>query len=114
MAIATHLIKIKGSFNEKEWTEEKIRNLVERKIQQEVERFYYPDLELFQVTNNNIEVWVFVSAFPSEVTNEIIEKWLQDHVKEEGIEVKDFEIKEMISFSNFNDKPEFFIITQTR
>jgi len=51
-------------------------------------------LELFQIQeNNDIDIWVYISALPSEVDNQIVDKWIKDHLKEEGIEAKGFEIK---------------------
>ncbi len=32
----------------------------------------------------------------SEVTNDIIDKWIQDHIKDDGISVNDFELEEYI------------------
>jgi len=93
MHIATHLIKIKGKIDKHIWTEEKLRNYVNSKIDDEIVCFYHTDLELFGIENEVINVWVFVSASPSNVSRDIIGKWLSDHIKEEGITVTSFEIE---------------------
>ena len=92
--IATHLIKIKGKIDVHIWTEEKLRNYVNSKIDDDVLSFYHTDLELFGIENEVINVWVFVSASPSNVSRNIIDKWLSDHIKEEGLTITSFEIEE--------------------
>ncbi len=49
---------------------------------------------------NNAEVWVYVHAFPSEISKKVIEGWLKDHTKESGINVKGFEIVEVANLLN--------------
>ncbi len=95
MALATHLIKIKGTFDERMWTIEKIKKLIQKKIKEEIMDIYHAEVEKFRVSENTVEVWVLVSALPSEVTNEIIDKWLSDHMKERGIEIKKFSVDEI-------------------
>lgn len=53
MVYATHLIKVKGTFNPKRWTKEKLREYVDNKIK-EIRSFYHPDLELFKVKDDTI------------------------------------------------------------
>lgn len=106
MRIATHLIKIKGIFDKDIWghdheiAETKLRQYVDTKIKDEIENLYHADLELFQIDDNKIEVWVFISAFQYEASKDLIEKWLNEHIKEEGIKVIVFEIDEK-SDNNF-------------
>lgn len=95
MAIATHLIKIKGRFDVQKWTEEKLRKYVNEKISKEIYSFFHAETELFQIQKGSIEVWVYVSALPSEA--KLIEKWIDDHIKEDGIEVGKFEVEEIMS-----------------
>jgi thymidylate synthase len=97
MTIATHLIKINGKFDKNIWTEDKLENYVRSKIEDDIKSFYHTDLELFGIDDEIINVWVFVSALPSEVSRDIVGKWLNDHIKEEGIVVTSFEIEERFS-----------------
>ncbi len=92
MVLATHLIKIKGNFNRNKWTEKKLEEYVKQKIK-EIEPSFHTELELFQIQDNNIDVWVYISALPSEVSDKIVDKWIKTHLKEEGIETKEFEKK---------------------
>ncbi len=104
MAIATHLIKIKGSLDIEKWTEEKIKKYIDKKIKEEIESLYHADLELLRVKDKDVEVWVYISALLSEATEHIIKKWLKDHIIEDGIAVKDFEIVEVVNLLNFADR----------
>ncbi|MBU4338998.1 hypothetical protein KKD57_05600 [Patescibacteria group bacterium] len=92
MVIATHLIKIKGDFDVRKWTEKKLEEYVRQKIK-EIDSSFHTDLELFQIQDNNIKVWVYISALPSEVSDKIVGDWIKTHLKEEGIETKEFKIK---------------------
>lgn len=94
MNITTHLIKIKGKFDKSTLTEEDIEKYVRSKMCGDIKSFYHADLELFGIDDDIINVWVFVSALSSEVTRDIIDKWLRNHIKEEGITITDFEIEE--------------------
>jgi hypothetical protein len=95
MHIATHLIKIKGKINRNIWTEDKLGEYIRSKIDDNITSFYRADLELFGIEDDVVNVWVFVSALPSEVSRDIIDKWLNDHIKEEGITVTEFEIEDL-------------------
>lgn len=95
MTIATHLIKIKGEFDEN-WNEEKLRTFVKTKIMTEIDEYFHTDLELFQIKDNIIDVWVYLKALieDSELEN-ITAKWLKNHIKEEGITIKNLEIEKI-------------------
>jgi hypothetical protein len=94
MAIATHIIKIKGTFDNEKWTEEQLRCLVRDKIKDEIESIYHPDLELFQVKDGSIEVWVYISDLtPLELLEKNIRDWLKNHIKEEGLTIDNVEIE---------------------
>ncbi len=102
MSVATHIVKVNGTFDPKKWTKETLKNYVKKKIKVKETIFgdeegifitFHPDLELFQVEKNTIKIWVFVTGYPSEVTNKIVEKWLTDNIKEDGLKVKSFEIE---------------------
>lgn len=95
MPIATHLIEVQGTFDEN-WTEEKLKEYVKRKFKTEIDGGWHPDLELFGIEQPNIiKIWVYVQEAASGLANrKVIEKWLKDHVKEEGLIVTNFEIKE--------------------
>ncbi|MEA2097959.1 MAG: hypothetical protein U9P70_02700 [Patescibacteria group bacterium] len=110
MAFATHLIKIKGSFDVQKWTKEKLRKYIDEKISTEIYSFYHAEIELFQIKKNNIEIWVYISAFPSEATNRIIEKWIEDHIKEDGIETKEFKVEEKRSLLDSNNEESSQIV----
>ncbi len=99
MSIATHIVKIKGTFDEKLWNEKKIEDYVDYKIENEIDETFNTDLELINITDNNIEIWVFIFAFPSEVDNRIIDKWIKDHIKEEGLKVESFEFKQLVDIT---------------
>lgn len=110
MVIATHIIKIRGIFDENIFKENELKDYVESKIKSEIDSSFHTDLELFKVDGNKIDVWVFISAFPSEVTRNIIDKWIRDHIKEEGITVNDFEFEEIINMTeNVSHKNKFFV-----
>lgn len=100
MHIATHLIKIKGKINRNIWTEDKLDKYVISKIDGDITSFYHADLELFGIEEEVANVWVFVCARPSEVSRDIIDKWLNDHIKEEGIVVTEFEIEELFDLAH--------------
>ena len=105
MSIATHLIKVKGEFDSSLWNENLLETYVIKKIK-EIEDVLHPDLELFSVKignkkvtiemngyiYNEIEVWLYVCGYPSEVTQKVVEKWAKDHIIEEGLFVKKINI----------------------
>lgn len=91
MVFATHFIKVKGSFDQNKWTEKKLEKYVKQKIK-EIEPSFHTELELFQIQDNNIEVWVYISALPSEINDKIVGDWIKAHLKEEGVETKEFEV----------------------
>lgn len=93
MRPATHLIKINGTYNESKWNEVTLKEYVRKKIQDEIEDVLHPELELFQAENGDVNVWMYIRALPSEATHPIVEKWLENHIKEEGITVKGFMIE---------------------
>jgi hypothetical protein len=91
MAVATHLIKIKGEIDESKWTEETLRNFVNNKIKDEIESIYHPDLELFQVKDRTIEVWVYISDPVIKILGETVKNWL--NIKEDGLVIESLEIE---------------------
>lgn len=94
MAIATHLIKIKGTFDNEKWTDEQLRNFVNDKIKGEIESMYHPDLELFHAEDRSIEVWVYISDLTSsKLLEKNVRDWLKNHIKEEGLTVDNVEIE---------------------
>lgn len=94
MAIATHIIKIKGKVEEGKKREEELKSYVLGKINSEIDSMFHPDLELFSVgEDGTTDVWVYVSN--SYVTDDIVDKWLKDHITEDGIEIKGFEIEKL-------------------
>lgn len=94
MITATHLIKIKGTFDNNKWTEEQLKNYVSDKIKIDIDSFYHSDLELFQIKDAHIEVWVYIHDLTlSQLLEENIKDWLKKHIKEEGLVVDSFEIE---------------------
>lgn len=109
MTIATHVIKIRGIFDENIWKEDELKNYVASKIKKEIYHTFHADLELFQVDGDKIEIWIYISAYPSEVTNNIIGKWIVDHIKEEGITANDFEFEMIVDITK-KDENKFFVL----
>lgn len=92
MAFATHLIKVKGKFSPI-WTKGELEEYVRRKIKEEIEDYYSTQTELLSIEDNVIEVWVLISAlFENSYLKEMVKKWLEEHIKEEGLTVEGFEI----------------------
>ena len=114
MTIATHVVKIKGTFDEKIWNEKKLEEYVDSKIENEIQESFNTDLELFNVTDNKIEVWILISAFPSEVKEDIIGKWIQDHIVEEGLKIDDFEFRKLVDVTERDWRYNRFITIPTR
>lgn len=95
MTIATHLIKVKGIVKDGKKREKEIKEYVKDKISNEIENMFHPDLELFRVDEDGTtEVWVYIGGLSGSI-DFAIDQWLKDHIKEEGIEVKDFKIEEL-------------------
>lgn len=95
MTIATHLIKIKGTVKDGKKREDEIKKYVKDKIHNEIDSIFHPDLELFRIDDdNNVDVWVYVCGLVGSIKY-IVEKWLKNHITEEGIDVKNFDIEEL-------------------
>lgn len=103
--------KIKGNFNKNKWTEKKLKEYVKQKIK-EIEPSFHTELELFQIQDSNINVWVYISALPSEVSDKIVDTWIKAHLKEEGIETKEFKIKVILDVAESlkSDSPRQIMI----
>ncbi len=109
MSVATHIIKIKGTFDKKIWNEKKIENYIFYKIENDIDETFNTDLELCNIIGNNVEVWIFIFAFPSEVDNGIIDKWIKDHIKEEGLKVESFEFEKLVDVTKDLSRQRPFI-----
>jgi hypothetical protein len=113
MAIATHLIKIKGTFDKNIWgyggkeLNKTLEEYVKKKIN-EIDGYYHANLELFKIDDNNIDVWIFIEAILSSVSKDIIEKWIKNHINEEGIMVTYIEIEEKMN--PFSPENNFLIL----
>lgn len=104
MVIATHLIKVKGIVRDEKKREKEIKAYVLEKINNEIEGMFHADLELFHIDDDGTtDVWVYASGLRGSI-DYTVERWLKNHIKEEGIDVKDFEIEELP-----NEK--FFVMT---
>jgi hypothetical protein len=99
MTVATHRIKIFGSFEKKKWDENKIKKYVRKKIICNINDSFHTNLELFKIIEDKIEVNVLIFALPSEVSNEIIEKWLKQNITEDGITVMHFSIEKLVDIT---------------
>lgn len=99
MPVATHVIKIQGTFDKQSWNEKKIEDYVDYKIENEIDETFSTDLELYNIIDNKIEIWVLIFAYPSEVSNEIIGKWIKNHIKEEGLKVDSFEFEILVDIT---------------
>ncbi len=110
MAFATHLIKMKDKFSPT-WTEDELEEYVRKKIKEEIEDYYSTQIELLSIEDNFIEVWVFISALLENSYLKEMVKWLEEHIKEDGLTVEDFEIREIVNFNDLYDdnKPILFI-----
>lgn len=108
--VATHILKIKGSFDGSKWNEESLKGLVKTKIANDIDKYYHTDLELFKIEDIDnskmlftIDVWVFIEAFGSSTSDikDIADKWLKDHIKEDGLTMDNLEV-ERIQYGRFN------------
>lgn len=109
MVVATHVVKVRGSFDKNIWDEEKLRKYVRRKIICNIYDVLYPNLILFKVDNDKIEVRVYVHGYSSEVTKDIIKKWIDKNIVEEGLTVEDFEYEMMVDITKYGWKDKPFI-----
>jgi hypothetical protein len=108
MHIATHIIKIKGTFDGS-WDEKKLKAYVDFKIKNEIEDVLHPSLELFEAKDSIVDVWVFITALPSEAKYKVVEAWIKDHIKEVGLSVTEFTV-EMI-FNMCSSDTKFAVLT---
>ena len=107
MVTATHIVKVRGMFDRNIWDENKLRKFVRKKIICDLDGCFHAHLELFKISDNKIDVWIFIFALPSEVERDIIDKWIKDHIKEEGITVENFEFDMLTNITEhgWKDKP---------
>ena len=94
MVVATHVVKVRGTFDRNIWNDDMLRKYIRKKIICEIDDSFHTHLELFKINNDNdnkgkIEVLVYVYALPSEIDRETIKKWIDDHIKEEGLDVEE-------------------------
>ena len=116
MVVATHIVKIRGTFDKNVQNEEKLRKYVRKKIIYDIHDSFHTHLELFKVDliegeetdrKGKIEVWVYVHAYPSEVTKDVIKKWIDYNIKEDGLIVEEFEYELITDMTGYGweDKP---------
>ena len=108
MHIATHIIKIKGTFDSS-WDKKKLRAYVDLKIKTEIEDVLHPSLDLFEAKDGIVDVWVFITALPSEATYKVVDTWIKDHIKEDGLYITEFTL-EMI-FNMCSSDTKFAVLT---
>ena len=94
MTIATHIIKVKGTFDGKIWDEEKLRSYVDEKFL-EIDANFKPDLELFRVNSNEVNVWLFIALMANpETIKKMAEDWVKNHTTEKGLNVTLIEVED--------------------
>lgn len=111
MPIATHLIKIRCHIDTEKWTEETLKEYVKKKIINEIDPSFHTSLELFSIKDDDAKIWVYISALPSEVKEDIVKEWLDNNVKEDNITVKEFEIVDTTNMLDA-DGEKFFVYLQ--
>jgi len=108
MAVATHVVKVRGTFDRNIWDGNKLRKYVRKKIICDMDSSFHTHLELFNVNGggdkSKIEVWVHIHAYPSEVTKGTIEIWMGDHIREYGLTVEEFEFEMMVDITEYGWK----------
>lgn len=113
MVVATHVVKVKGTFDRNIWNDDKLRKYVRKKIICEMDDSFHTRLELFKIEDyddkGKVDVWVYINALPSEVDRKTIKKWIDDHIKEEGLAVEEFEFSIMVDTTENGWKGKPFI-----
>lgn len=114
MVVATHVVKVRGTFDRNVWNDEKLKKYVRRKIICEIEDSFHTHLELFKIDRKDgggdkgrVDVWVYLYALPSEVDRKVVEKWIDEHIIEEGLTVEEFEFSIMVDTTEngWGEKP---------
>jgi len=108
MHIATHIIKIKGTYDSS-WDEKKLRAYVDLKIKNEIEDVLHPSLDLFEAKDGSVDVWVFITGLPSEASYKVVERWIKDHIKENGLSVTEFTVEMIFNMCSSDNK--FAVLT---
>ncbi|MFA6097888.1 MAG: hypothetical protein WC788_09795 [Candidatus Paceibacterota bacterium] len=93
MIFATHIIKIHGAINQFIWPEKKLRNYVDKKVKNDIFVTFHARLKSFRLEEEKVEVRVYLSALPSEVTAKVVDEWLKDNTIRRGLGVENFEIE---------------------
>lgn len=114
MVVATHIVKVRGTFDKNIWNDDKLRKYVRKKIICEIDDSFHTHLELFKIDDDNdnkckIEVLVYIYALPSEIDRDTIKKWIDDHIMEERLVVEEFEFSMMIDTTKYGWKERPFI-----
>jgi hypothetical protein len=99
MSIATHVIKIKGSFDKTLWKEKELEQYVVLKIENQIQESFNADLDLLEIKDDKIEIWVLIFAYPSEVKKDIISKWICDNIIEKGLKVDNFTFEVLVNLT---------------
>ncbi len=114
MVIATHIIKVRGSFNRNLWNQDTITKYVRKKIISNIDDIYHTNLELLKIdypneNNGKIEVWVYIHGYPSQVDKDLINVWLDKNIIEEGLIIEDFEFEMIVDITKSDWKSKPFI-----
>ena len=111
MVIATHTVKIRGTFDRNIWDAKKLRKYVRKKIICDIQYSFHTHLELFKADimggeekdKGKIEVCVYVHGLPSEITKDVIKKWIDINIKEDGLTIGEFEYEMIIDLTKYSE-----------
>ncbi|MCK4781369.1 hypothetical protein KAS79_00375 [Candidatus Parcubacteria bacterium] len=95
---ATHLIKVELKFDKNKWTEKSLKEFVDKKMEG-INPLCFPDLDLFRVKDDTLNVCLFISFLAGvKTTGKLAKEWLEGHIKEQGIKIEKIEVKAMMDF----------------
>ena len=111
MVIATHTVKIRGTFDRNIWDAKKLRKYVRKKIICDIHDSFHTHLELFKIDmmegeekdKGKIEVCVYVHGLPSEITKDVIKKWIDINIKEDGLTIGEFEYEMITDLTKYSE-----------
>lgn len=70
---------------------------------------YYSSLDLFEAKDGNVDIWVFITGLPSEASYKVVERWIKDHIKEDGLSVTEFTVEMIFNMCSSDNK--FAVLT---
>ena len=81
MVVATHVVKVRGTFDRNIWNDDMLRKYIRKKIICEIDDSFHMHLELFKINNDN--------------DNKVINPWRLSSMNSIKAELKNVIIKEM-------------------